>query len=655
MSKLQDLTGQRFGRLVVKSKSHRDKYGSWFWDCDCDCGGSRKIKGAALRMGNVKSCGCIVNEYKEKKAALSGPKIYEPGEIKDRIGLKYAHLTITKFLWKQKTPNNKLKIFYLCRCDCGREREVTLKVLQKNEATTCGNPSCPHRFFYKEGGSLVATSEYKIYGSMIQRCNNPKNHGYKGYGGRGIKVCDRWQGPDGFSNFYADMGPRPNKELSIERIDNDAGYSPENCKWATRQEQARNKRKRKIKEKYATSFLGERRSLQQWEKLTGIKIATIQDRIRRGWAEKCAICIPSNTRLPQLFSFLVSAGLVPPRKEIVYKKLPDIYSKNRSPYANAHNYMIVNKHNIICDRWKGKEGFKNFVDDMKEPPNGRWLGRKDITGIFEPTNCVWQTRKEFRQSTSKRKTIYLNGKYVSLSEAADQIGINLSTLESRLARGRTIEQALTDKYKDRPNGTKQYSKKSGIKFSKNFIQKIVEHYLMVLSNNTSNLAGWVAPVSLCLTVKEKYTYMLYLQSRLDLKRKKQLKEQGINEHFCSDNYVEIKNKLRELRKNNIITLTYNGETKTLAELEKITGIKRATILQRKRMGLSDYEALQEELPMGKKRYEYKGEKKTLKEWEVVTGIKRKTIKTRIQKLKWSIEKALTTPVGKGRKPKLHCS
>jgi hypothetical protein len=140
--------------------------------------------------------------------------------------------------------------------------------------------------------------------------------------------------------------------------------------------------------------------------------------------------------------------------------------------------------------------------------------------------------------------------------------------------------------------------------------------------------------------------MLYLQGRLDLRIRKQLREQGLHEHFCSNNYIEIKNKLKELRENNIITLTYKGETKTLAEWEKVTGIKRSTILQRKKMGLSDYEALQEELPMGKKRYEYNGKKKTLTEWEAATGIKRKTIKTRIQKLKWSVEKAVTTPVVK---------
>lgn len=74
---------------------------------------------------------------------------------------------------------------------------------------------------------------------MTQRCTNPKNDGYAGYGGRGITVCDRWKS---FENFLADMGERPAPDLTIERIDNDLGYGPDNCKWGTRTEQILNTR-----------------------------------------------------------------------------------------------------------------------------------------------------------------------------------------------------------------------------------------------------------------------------------------------------------------------------------------------------------------------------------------------------------------------------
>ena len=78
-----------------------------------------------------------------------------------------------------------------------------------------------------------------VWGAMIQRCTNPKNPGYAGYGGRGITVCDRWRQ---LANFESDMGPRPFPGASLERVDNDKGYSPENCKWATTKEQGKNKR-----------------------------------------------------------------------------------------------------------------------------------------------------------------------------------------------------------------------------------------------------------------------------------------------------------------------------------------------------------------------------------------------------------------------------
>jgi len=121
---------------------------------------------------------------------------------------------------------------------------------------------------------------------MIQRCHNQNDSRYSRYGGRGISVCERWR--DSFEAFFKDMGRRPSPQHSIDRIDNEKGYSPENCRWASRKEQARNTRESRI-----LTLGGKSMTIAEWAEVTGIPAHTIHSRLSRGQSVTDALTKPN--------------------------------------------------------------------------------------------------------------------------------------------------------------------------------------------------------------------------------------------------------------------------------------------------------------------------------------------------------------------------
>ena len=176
------------------------------------------------------------------------------------------------------------KSHWLCECDCG-ETLITLSAsLLNGRTTSCGcykNEQVGNRS-RKHG--KTHTTEYHIWLSMNQRCSNPNVVQYDRYGGRGIKVCNRWK--NSFELFLQDMGKRP-KGHSIERKNNDGNYCPSNCIWATYKTQGRNK-----VNNHRLTFRGETKNISEWAEVIGINQSTLLFRIRRGWSIEKALTTP---------------------------------------------------------------------------------------------------------------------------------------------------------------------------------------------------------------------------------------------------------------------------------------------------------------------------------------------------------------------------
>lgn len=261
MGKFIDLTGQKFGKLtaIKIAGKVKVKHGTIIkWLCQCDCGNTRICPTPELRRGKAKHCGCL--------------------KVENLVGKRFNKLVVIK----RVENSTKGLARWLCQCDCGNLTIVATSPLKNSHIKSCG---CLQK--EKAGKNLIKHGLTKnkdfyrlmhIRKGMKIRCYSIKSDDYKNYGGRGIKICDEWLNEEnGMINFYnwaINNGYKDN--LSIDRINVNGNYEPNNCRWITNKEQCNNKRNN-----HYITYNGETRTMMEWCELFNLKYNTVRYRIKR--------------------------------------------------------------------------------------------------------------------------------------------------------------------------------------------------------------------------------------------------------------------------------------------------------------------------------------------------------------------------------------
>ena len=319
MGKFIDLTGQIFGKLTaVERAENRGK--QTMWRCRCECGNEKIVPADYLKRGYTKTCGCsgasdgkfhdltgqVFGELKvlERIANKGGRTCYrcqcscgkvievlahsltsgqkscgcQNPQHQDLTGLTFGKLTVLGLNHKEKSKFGGYRYFYKCKCECGNSCIVLSHYLTEGETKSCG---CLQKEKAREC-QLVhgwkGTLAYRTWKGIKERCYNPHCFSYPRYGGRGIALGDEWlNNAQAFCEYVSKLEHYGERGYSLDRIDNNKNYEPENLRWATPKEQCRNRRSNIIVE-----YQGQKMTLVEASEKSGINRATLLARMYRG-------------------------------------------------------------------------------------------------------------------------------------------------------------------------------------------------------------------------------------------------------------------------------------------------------------------------------------------------------------------------------------
>ena len=257
----EELIGKKFNKLTCMEYSHKEKGVGYFYKFKCDCGNEKIYNISRVKNGYIKSCGCLQRENTRKAM------------FQDLTGTTFNYLTVIEYVGQKNR-----RTMWKCKCECGNIIEVDAASLKSGNTKACG---CHQKdgWLNNKTHGMSRTRIYRIWQGMRSRCYYENNKYFVNYGGRGITVCDEWK--EHFEPFYEwAMSNGYSDNLTLDRIDNDKGYSPSNCQWATRTVQMNNTRMNRFLE-----YKGEIHTVSEWSRILNIPYYILDGRLNNyGWS-----------------------------------------------------------------------------------------------------------------------------------------------------------------------------------------------------------------------------------------------------------------------------------------------------------------------------------------------------------------------------------